>query len=263
MRALRRWGLVVGAAMLVGAFGMAGPAHAVPSGFGWSASWQYYAANAFETHVKLPGGEVAAYALDPAGIRSMNGSVIDTNSRDRYCARVRVIATDFGSPIASETACDGGYAAFDTGEFTGAVFVHLDLMSGNTIVKSTFTFVPSSANDATLRTVDTGTSWFYANASDYHIEVHRPGVDVYGDGAVQGGGKRSVLGAVADSGVAGSCVDARAVDASISAVGWACEPGSVGNFNSFNFMGYINITGCSYAPAAAVRCLMVHFPEPY
>ena len=178
---------------------MAGAAHAVPSGFGWSASWQYYLADAFETHVKLP----------------------------------------------------------------GAVFVHLDLMSGNTIVKSAFTFVPSSADDATLRTVGTGTSWFYPNASDYHLEVHRPGVDLYGDGSVQGGGKRSLLAAVVDSGVAGSCVDGRAADASISAYNWTCGPGTVANFNSFNFIGYINVTGCSYGPAVPVRCLMVHFPEPY
>jgi hypothetical protein len=193
----------------------------------------------------------------------MNGSVIDVDGRDRYCVRVRVIATDVSSPIASRTACDGGYQAFDTGTFTGAVFIHLDLMSGSTIVKSTFTFVPSSVSDATLRTVGTGTSWLYQNAGQYHLQVHRPGVDVYGDGAAQSGGTRSLLGSVVDSGVAGSCVDGRAADATISVVGWACEPGSLGNLTILAFTGYINLTGCSYPPSAAARCLMMQFPEPY
>jgi hypothetical protein len=250
-------------ATLVSVLGVAGTAHAVPSGFGWAASWEYYDVNGFVTNVELPGARVIGYGLDPAGIRSMVGTVTDADGRDRYCARVRVIATDFSSPVATATACAGGSADFDTDEFVGAVFIHLDLMAGNTIVKSTFTFVPASADDATLRTLGTGTSWFYANASDYHVEVHRPGVDVYGDGAVQGGGKRSLLAAVGDSGVAGSCVDGRAADASISAYNWTCGPGTVAGFNSVTFMGSINVTGCYYGPAAPVRCLMVHFPEPY
>ena len=143
------------------------------------------------------------------------------------------------------------------------MFVHIDLMVGNVIGKSTFTFVPSSVDDSTLRTTGTGTSWAYTGASQYHLEVHRPGLDVIGDGVHQGGGKRSVAASVSDNGVAGSCVEGRASDAAITDVGASCGPGTFDTFGSFDFVGYIKILGCYYAPTDAGRCLTMHLPEPY
>ncbi len=262
MRVVRRWGAVVLGAVLVSVFGLTGVARANPSGFGWSTSWRYYASNAFEVHVALPGGQADVYGTDSGVARQVLGAVTDTDSRDRYCTRMRVIATD-GGQLAAPTTC-AGQASFPTsGLFEEAVFVHLDLMSGNTVVKSTFTFVPSAKSDTTLRTINTGTSWFYANGADYHLEVHRPGVDVYGDGAAQGGGARSLLASVVDSGAAGSCVDVIASDASISAGNYACEPGSQSAFGRFDFVGYINVNACYYSPTDAVRCLRLHLPDPY
>lgn len=252
-------------AVMAGALGLAGTAQAIPSGFGWSASWNYYLANAFQVDVALPGASVIAYSTDDAGIRLMNGSVVDVDGRDRYCARVRVFSTDDDILLATKTACGGANVPFYTPTYDGAVFVHLDLMQGNTIVKSTFTFVPSSSDDATLRTVGTRTSWAYVNAGQYHLEVHRPGVDLVADGTHQVANQRSVLASLVDSGVDGSCAAGWATDGgATSASGATCDITTAALFDSLTFSGYITLKACYFPPpAATARCLSMHFPEPY
>jgi hypothetical protein len=242
----------------------AGPAAALPSGAGWSASWSYYDPAAFEVDMTIPGGQIDGYAtdgigIDPDGLRRFNGTVQDTDARDRACVRMRVFATDTGS-LGSATACNGGYEVVNTGEFTEALFVHIDLLVGGAITKSFFTFVPSSTNDPTLRTVGTGTSWEYTNASAFHVEVHRPGVQVIGDGTNQAAG-RLVGAAVAHENAVDGCVLGGLADASTLVGDATCQVGDVPAFGDL-FVGYLKVTGCYFPPSASARCLTMHVPEP-
>src|SRR5690606_28300379 len=151
--------------------------------------------------------------------------------------RMRVIATDEGS-LGSATACDGATKVVNTGDFSEALFVHIDLMVGGTIAKSFFTFIPSSAHDPGLRTAGTGTEWAYTSSNHYHAEVHRPGVQVIGDGANGRGDTRSLGAAVAHENVTDGCVVGAAADASTFIGNWTCEVGDVPAFASFAFTGY-------------------------
>jgi hypothetical protein len=165
--------------------------------------------------------------------------------------------------LGSATACNGEFEVVNTGEFQEALFVHLDVLVGGVITKSFFTFVPSSVNDASLRTVGTGTSWAYSTADFYHVEVHRPGVQVIGDGANQNGDERSLGAGVAHEDTDEGCVAGAAADANIVVGNWTCQVGEVLAFNSFDFVGYIKVTGCYYPPRATARCLTMHVPEPH
>jgi hypothetical protein len=259
----RRLGMWVAAAVAVGAATVlpAAPAAAVPSGTGWSASWNYYNSVAYEVHLTVPGGQIDGYGTDINGIRHFNGTVQDTDGRDRACVRMRVIATDTGS-LGSATACNGSSEVVNTAEFTEALFVHIDLLVGGAITKSFFTFVPSSANDPGLRTVGTGTEWAYTSSTAFHAEVHRPGVVVIGDGANQGADTRSLGAGVAHDGVGDGCVIGAAADAAIFVGDWTCEVGEVPAFYSFDFEDYIKVTGCYLPASGSMRCLTMHMPEP-
>ncbi len=260
----RRLSIWLGATVVaVGAVALpASPAAAVPSGAGWSASWNYYTTAAFEAHLTIPGGRIDGYGPDTNGIRRFDGVVQDTDARDRACVRMRVIATDTGS-LGSATACNGGSEVVNTLEFSEALFVHLDLLVGGVITKSFFTFIPSSVDDPSLRTVGTGTEWAYNSSTDFHAEVHRPGVVVIGDGANQNGDTRSLGAAVAHEGADDGCVIGAAADASIFIGDWTCEVGDVPAFYTFDFTGYIKVTGCYIPPGGTGRCLTMHMPEPH
>jgi hypothetical protein len=253
---------VVALAALTAMLLPAGPAAAaVPSGVGWSASWRYYDPIAFEVRLDIPGGRIIGYGSDVGGVRQFGASVVDTNPTDRVCVRMRVISTDEGS-MGSATTCSEEYETVNTTEFTEALFVHIDLLVGGVIAKSFFTFVPSSATDASLRTVGTGTSWSYSAAEFYHAELRRPGVQVIGDGAHQGGDARMYSASVSHYDTNAGCVAGAAADATIMVGNWTCQAGASPAFSSFNFEGYIKVTGCHYPPAGAARCLTMHVPEP-
>lgn len=241
----------------------ASPAAAgLPSGSGWSASWNYYASNAFEVHLTIPGGKVDGYALDSGGQRHFNATVQDTDGRDRACVRMRLIATDMGS-LGSKTACNGGSEVIsNTRQFAEALFVHIDLMVDGSIAKSFFTFVPSSADDPNLRIPGTGTEWRYTSASTFHLEVHRQGVQVIGDGGHSPIGGRVAGAGVAHENVNGGCVLGWLADATVVAGDGTCQPGQTLAFAD-DFTGYIKMTGC-YLPAGGTwRCLTMHVPEPH
>lgn len=258
-----RLGVVLAAIAIAAAAALlpASPAAALPSGAGWSASWNYYDPAAFEVHMTIPGGQIDGYGPDTNGIRRFDGVVQDTDARDRTCVRMRVFATDEGW-LGSATACDGDSEVVNTDDFHEALFVHLDLLVGGVITKSFFTFVPSSASDPSLRTVDTGTSWSYSTAAFYHVELRRPGVQVIGDGANQNGDERALGAGVSHYDTDEGCVAGAAADATIFVGDWTCTVGDVPAFNSFDFVGYIKVTGCYYPPSAAARCLTMHVPEP-
>jgi hypothetical protein len=260
----RKFGMCLAAAAAVGAAITvpAAPAAAVPSGTGWSASWNYYNSAAYEMHLTIPGGRIDGYGPDINGIRRFDGVVQDTDGRDRACVRMRVIATDTGS-LGSATACNGGSEVVNTTEFSEALFVHIDLMVNGAIIKSFFSFIPSSTGDSGLRTVGTGTEWAYTSSTDFHAEVHRPGVVVIGDGANQIADTRSFGGAVAHEGADDGCVVGAAADPSILIGDWTCEPGDVPGFYTFDFVEYIKVTGCYVPLAGTTRCLTMHMPEPH
>lgn len=239
----------------------ASPAAAVPSGAGWSASWNYYTSGAFEVHLTIPGGRIDGYGPDNGGIRRFDATVQDTDARDRACVRMRVIATDEGS-LGSATACNGATEVVNTDDFTEALFVHLDLIVDGAITKSFFTFIPSSANDPSLRTAGTGTSWAYSTASSFHVEVHRPGVQVIGDGSNLAGPNRLVGAAVAHENVSDGCVLGALADASTFVWDWTCQSGEVPAFSEL-FTGYLKVTGCHVPPGGTMRCLTMHVPEPH
>lgn len=266
---VRRFGPALAAAAIAvaGVLLPAGPAMALPlpSGGGWSASWSYYQSNAFQLELTIPGGRVTGYgtdAVNPLGQREFFGSVEDTDGRDRTCVRMRMIATDTGS-LGSATACNGEQKVANTRRFNEALFVHIDLLVGGAITKSFFTFIPSSADDPDLRTVGTGTSWKYTNNTAFHAEVHRPGVQVIGDGAHNMINPTRLLGAsVSHTAPNNGCVLGALADAGNLVGDWTCEVGAVPAFAD-NFTGYIKVTGCHAPPSAALRCLTMHIPEPH
>lgn len=255
--ALVATGLATAAAVLL----PASSAAAVPSGAGWSASWDYYTPDAFQVHLTIPGGQVDGYGTDHNGTRQFFASVHDADGRDRACVRVRLLATGVGR-LGSATACNGATEILYTEKFSQELFVHIDLIVDGAITKSFFTFVPSSTNDPGLRTPGTGTEWRYTTAAAFHVEVHRPGVQVIGDGSNQLGATRLLGAAVAHENVANGCVLGSLADAATTVGDGTCEPGKVPSFVGL-FTGYVKVVGCYTPPASPIRCLTMHVPEPH
>jgi len=261
-KGVRRLGTVLAAIAIaaVAALLPAGPAAALPSGAGWSASWNYYTSSDFEVHLTIPGGRIDGYGPDTNGIRRFDGVVQDTDARDRTCVRMRVFATDEGW-LGSATACDGDFEVVNTNDFHEALFVHIDLLSAGVITKSFFTFIPSSAEDPGLRTEGTGTSWEYTTASTFHLEVHRAGVQVIGDGGHDISDNRVVGAAVAHENADDGCVLGGLADADTLVGDGTCQVGDVPDFSDL-FTGYLKVTGCYDPPRGALRCLTMHVPDP-
>lgn len=267
---LRRAMLSVAAAAcgVVTALAITTPAYALPSGVGWSASWDYYTTTSFEYQATLPGVKLTGYGTDSGGSRTTLGTIEDT-AADGRCARVLLYANGVGY-IADKTTCGSGtYQTYYTGTFYDSLLIIVyRMVSGSTSYdKSLYTFVPSSAADPTLRTVGTGTSWSYYTSTAFQYTATRPGVRVSGYGSHQAADLRSAL-SVVESTTGYGCADGKARDYNTTVTASACFGGSA-TFSAFDFDGWIEADACFRglviigSPPPPARCVTVHIPEPY
>jgi hypothetical protein len=166
--------------------GPAAPAFAdLPSGSGYSASWDYYTGTSYRYSATLPGIRLTGYGTDTNGNRSTLGTIVDVVA-DSRCGRVQLYG---GSTLlVDKTVCGNGTSvAYNSSSFNGALtIVFLRLVNGTATVDRSYTFtIPSSTSDPQLRTVGTGASWTYDDDHSYTARLVRPGVTMDAHGAHQ------------------------------------------------------------------------------
>lgn len=243
----------------------ASPAHALPSGESWSASWSYYDLDAFSYQGTMPGASMFGFSGDAGGNRQANGYVMDT-ADDGLCARVFLVAVP-GGLVADETAC-GRTASrnYSTGGFNGVLVVFLQLVIPNTTqhVKSFPVWIPGTAEDPRLREVGSGASWSYYTGIDFTYSVTRPGVRVYGIGSHQPDDRRSASSIVTKTSYTNGCATARhyADGGGTPGGGAACTPNATASFLSYDLSALIRVEACYDENFAGKRCTFVLVPQP-
>lgn len=252
-------------AAVVGALLPAAPAQALPSGAGWSGSWNYYASDAFQVAGTLPGVEVTGFASDVGGNRALFGSIEDT-ADDGRCARVAMYSYDLSSYVVDEDSCGvGNWTTFSTGNFTGALLVALFRMIPNSTSydKSSYIYIPTSTEDSGLRTVGTGASWSYYTPDAFQYSIVRSGVELTGYGAHQSFDLRSSLNTVENTGTGSGCASASVTAGSLSTSGSTCTSGGYDTFSRFDLDGNLSAEAC-YQPTGGIkRCVPLVVPEPW
>lgn len=240
------------------------PAHAAPApGYGWSGSWVYYTPQAIDYSGTLPGVKLAGVLTDIGGSRASYGRIQDT-ADDGRCAQVWVFAAGHGIVSQTTTCGNGTVKGFSTSAFSTdlLLFVQLALPNQAGVEKSFIISIPSSANDAELRTVGTGANWSYTADTWFQYEVTRPGVKVIGHGAHQQGG-RSSMNTVAKTVSASGCAFGRVTATTGNTISnAACEQ----TYTTFStgtsvFGGQLNVDGCFYSSSGG-RCTSLYIPEP-
>lgn len=252
-------------AAVVAAVLPAAPALALPSGTGWSGSWNYYASNAFQIAGTLPGVSLTGFASDSSGTRAVFGSIEDT-ANDSRCARVLIYSYDAGAYLVDEDACgSGNYTTYNTGNFTGALLVVLyRMISGTTTSDKGFSMhIPSSTSDSDLRTVGTGASWSYYATDAFQYSIVRNGVELTGYGAHQLGDLRSSLNTVEKTTTGTGCASASVTAGSLSTSGSTCTNGGWDTFNRFDLDGNQTAEACYQPSGGTKRCLQLNVPEPW
>ncbi|KAA9374818.1 hypothetical protein F5972_29895 [Microbispora cellulosiformans] len=247
-------------AVVTGALLTASPAQAA-DGAGMSASWNYYQSDAFQVAATLPGVKLTGFGSDQNGSRNLYGSIEDT-ANDGRCSRVVIRAN--GSDLIDETTCGNGtYKTFSTGSGifdNGFLVLVYRTISGTTNAdKSLFVGIPSSANDAGVRTTGTGASWSYYTATDYTYSLVRPGVRLTGYGSDDGG--RSTLNTLEKTATGSGCASASVKVGDVTTSGSTCTS-TAAYFSRWNLDGGLTAKACYKPTSAAEACLSTYLPKP-
>ncbi|MER5457681.1 hypothetical protein ABT008_23175 [Micromonospora sp. NPDC002389] len=241
----------------------AAPALALPSGTGWSASWNYYHPTAYQYSGTLPGVRLTGYATDNAGISSTVGTIEDI-AADGRCARVLLYAAGVGY-IADRTTCGNGtYLTYNTGTYNqGLLVIVYRMIDGTTTYDKGFhLFIPASATDSGLRTVGTGASWSYYTSTAFQYAITRDGVSSVGYGAHQSGDLRSSLSTVEKTAGTAGCATGK-VTGGTTVSGSTCVNGGTASFHRFDHSYNLEASACYQPTAGTQRCLAVNIPEPW
>ena len=246
---------------------VAAPAQAaLPSGSGWSTAWRYYAANSFEFSATLPGVAVAGYGTDINGTRAVVATLTDT-AKDNRCARVELWGVGPGF-LDGATICVGGVSTtlgnLST-TFDGALYVNVYRMFPFTEDHDKYTsvYVPSSKDDAGLRTLDTGAKWSYTSGTAFSYEVRRSSVIVSGYGQ-HTGNERSAWSTVqkTTSSLFGCSSGKTTGNVSGTVSGTTCAANGLATFHHAGLDGYITVQACYTPLVGSKRCLATSVSEP-
>ncbi len=266
---MRRGLLAVLVAVVSAPFAGAVPAQALPSGAGWSASWDYYTGTSYQYSATLPGVKLTGYGTDHDGDRTTLGTIQDT-SDDGMCARVQIYAVGVGY-IADAKACGNGitktYAYQQGFDDKLLVVIQHAYPQSTSYEESLHLWIPSSKNDPALRSVGTGMRWKYLTGSTYEYEIKRPGVYLEGDGQHLPGDLRSALSSLHATGAL-TCAGAHISTWNNWLDGDACH-GDVDTVMGWSWEGWIDIEVCSRPMMGPVgqpvvwRCIDMLIPAPY
>ncbi|RIV38036.1 hypothetical protein D2L64_13925 [Micromonospora radicis] len=241
----------------------AAPASALPSGTGWSASWNYYHPAAYQYSGTLPGVRLTGYATDEAGTSATLGTIEDT-AADGRCARVLLYANGVGY-IADRTTCGNGTSlSYTTTSYSqGLLVIVYRMIDGtNTHDKGFHLFIPGSATDAGLRTVGTGASWSYYTSTAFQYAITRSGVSQIGYGAHQSGDLRSSLNTVQKTAATVGCATGK-VTGGTTVTGSTCVNGGTASFHRPDHSNNLEATACYQPVPGTQRCLALNIPEPW
>jgi hypothetical protein len=250
---------VVTAALLPGA-----PAWALPTGTGWSGSWDYYTTTSFRYAGTLPGVRLTGYTTDSAGTGTTVGTIEDI-ADDGRCARVQIYAYGVGY-IADRTTCGSGtYRTYSTGSFSQGLLVVLTRTVASTGAqdKGFHIYIPGSAADAQLRTVGTGATWSYYTSTSFQYKVTRPGVRLTGYGSHQAADRRSALNVVERTATLAGCASGSVSGGGVSTSGSTCAAGGSATFSRFDLRYGLEASACFQPVFGTRRCLPVNIPEPW
>ena len=246
---------------------VAAPAQAaLPSGSGWSTAWRYYAANSFEFSATLPGVAVAGYGTDVNGTRAVIATITDT-AKDNRCARVELWGVGPGF-LDGATICVGGVSttigSLST-TFDGALYVNVYRMFPFTEDHDKYTsvYVPSSKDDAGLRTLNTGAKWSYMSGTTFEYEVRRSSVIVSGYGQHTGNERKAWSTVQKSTSSMFGCSSGKTTGSvSGSASGLTCAANGLATFNHAGLDGSIAVQACHTPAVGTKRCLTMSVSEP-
>ncbi|MBB5867419.1 hypothetical protein F4553_000798 [Allocatelliglobosispora scoriae] len=241
----------------------------LPSGVGYSASWDYYTSTSYRYTATLPGIRLTGYGTDSNGTRTTLGTISDI-AADSRCGRV--VLYGGSTLLADKTVCGNGTSvSYSTASFSGVLsIVFHRIVSGTTTVDHSYTFaVPSSVNDPQLRTVGTGASWTYTDDHSFEFALHRPTVSLTGNGAHQPWqNQRSVLADLEPG--AFRCATGRVQSTNLTVTGGDCN-GDITFIDDWFFSGWVLLEACDTGsmftnvenPVPALpRCVSIQVPTP-
>ncbi|TDB74595.1 hypothetical protein [Micromonospora sp. KC721] len=254
------------AAMLVGAGLTASPAQAaLPSGTGWSGSWNYRGVDTIDVAGTLPGVELIGTASDTFGTRALFGTIMDT-ANDNRCARVHIYSTSHQAYVVDKQACGAGSGTpFMATNLTGGLLVIIQRVTPGTTTadKGHYLTIPGSADDADLRSAGTGASWSYYAPDAFQYSVVRSGVKLTGYGSHNSLDQRSSLNTVEKTVTSAGCASA-SVSAGVTKVsGSTCANGGADHFAHFELGGTLVANACYQPTGGTKRCNLLHLPEPW
>ncbi|MET7402928.1 hypothetical protein ABZS66_56555 [Dactylosporangium sp. NPDC005572] len=136
------------------------PAFAIPSGDGWSGSWEYTGGSSVQVKLDVPGAKLVANGWDALGTRAFVLNITDTVA-DGKCAYVKWTA----AATTEHWSCGNGTTVQVAGlpTSTNAVTAVLcrDSLAHDDKTNCNVIDVPSSAADAFIRTEGNGAQWAY------------------------------------------------------------------------------------------------------
>lgn len=167
MRILRL--LVIPVVAVAALFVAPSAALAIPSGTGWSGSWEYTGGTGITTKVDVPGVKVVANGWDALGTRAFVVTVTDTSAGDGKCAYVKW----FTPELTTEKWACGTSVQFLPPASTSTIVITAcrDSAAHNSKTNCNPLDVPSSLADDFIRTPGNSFTWrYYVDPSDYEIE---------------------------------------------------------------------------------------------
>lgn len=145
-------------------------AHAsIPSGTGWSGSWEYYGGNSIKVLVDVPGGKIVANGWDALGVRAFVVTVTDTVA-DGKCAYVK---WEQSTGVTEKWACGNGTSVqFQPGssDSTITATVCRDTVAHGAQTNCNPLIVPTSKYDEYIRTPGNKFEWRYMEPGHEGIE---------------------------------------------------------------------------------------------
>jgi hypothetical protein len=268
-KSIRRAAVVLAAAAAAATATLlpAAPALAQPSGLGWSASWRYYDPKGIESKMSAPGALMETFISDNGAERWPVPTLFDTDDKDGLCAIGRIYADGTGM-LGEGMVCDGQKAtSFPTISGHGVLLMFVyraEIVDGRpTYVPGLVRVeVPDPAEDPDLRTVGTGASWSYYTDDSFEFTLERPGMRYSGYGVEAGGGYRSIVSVLENTGTSKGCATSKVWDANSKPLtGSVCAAGKDQSLHRNNLEPFLAVQACYQPSGNTNRCLFSSIPE--
>lgn len=232
----------------------------------WAASWHYHSTTGFQFSAETPGALAIGRGTDDNGTRTMNGALVDQLD-DGRCVRVQVYGVGQGY-LGGNTACGYGVnQRYSVGPFDRELMILVQRLApdGVSIERSTYLWIPSSADDPELRSVLGGARWAYdAAGAGFWYQLTRGGMRLSGLGEHSPSGSSTWIDRVQKLNTGPGCATGRAFvnNTGAEVSGATCTTSEIPSTTELYYTGTLNVEGCYQPLNGALGCTRMMVPRP-